>query len=281
MTENEHQVEGGAHGSFAESLGELILQLAEHFNSQPGFMWSTSGLEVLHADWPAYPRGHGVRWALETLSQFPTETVFDVEDRIDECTLFVVRRGTRDARTAIHLAVWDEDLRACAVRRWLAGISEHGPAIEFSTNSIYLTSDGAHAALVQELTRNVNRELLAEVEEYLYATRYDTAVREAALRVEIELRALASNDQLRGQRLVDHCFQPGAPFDRAGLTNAQRVNLQNMFRAYFTFVRNEYAHNLPGTDVLMACRLVARAGELVSVIRSLAGVPGEVGGDRR
>ncbi len=46
MTESEHQVEGGAHGSLAESLGELILQLAEHFNSQPGFMWITSGFEV-------------------------------------------------------------------------------------------------------------------------------------------------------------------------------------------------------------------------------------------
>ena len=46
--------------SVSSSLEDLIPSLAEHFATHPGFMWQAVGFEGLHADWPAYPLGHGV-----------------------------------------------------------------------------------------------------------------------------------------------------------------------------------------------------------------------------
>src|SRR5262249_35060443 len=48
------------------------------------------GFEILHADWPAYPRGHGIRSTLNALAEYPRNTRFFPIDNIDQCTLFAV-----------------------------------------------------------------------------------------------------------------------------------------------------------------------------------------------
>src|SRR2546422_3952053 len=72
------------------SLEETISLLGQSFASHPGFMWTDAGFEILHADWPAYPRGHGIRTTLSALAEYPGNTRFFPIDNIDQCTLFAV-----------------------------------------------------------------------------------------------------------------------------------------------------------------------------------------------
>jgi len=97
-----------------DGLVAAVRDIAAAFAHHPGFMWTESGFEVLHVDWPAYPIAHGLRAALYTLADYPTSTRFFAVDNIDACTLLSVNRKLQtNARNPEHLwvAVWDEDLR--------------------------------------------------------------------------------------------------------------------------------------------------------------------------
>ncbi|MBI3611154.1 MAG: hypothetical protein HY204_10705 [Nitrospirae bacterium] len=101
----------------AVSLGDVIDTLGRSFASHPGFMWTGSRFEILHADWPAYPRGHGITITLRVLAEYPRDTEFFSIDSIDQCTLFAVGEKPKQdpyGLQHLHVAVWDDDLRACA-----------------------------------------------------------------------------------------------------------------------------------------------------------------------
>jgi hypothetical protein len=140
--------------------------------------------------------------------------------------------------------------------------------LEVTRQFITLTGDGAHAALINELTSEDDEYLLPEVIDHLYAGRYDTAVREAALRVEVAMKD-ASASSAFGQKLIEACLVENGPLVPAGLPNAHRAAIQSAFRSFFAYVRNEYAHNIPATDLLTACRLVRRSCELLQCISML------------
>lgn len=69
---------------------------------------------MIHADWPIYPAGHGIRPALESLGNFPKGTKFFRIDDIDQCDLLVAdfSKNTDDAfdYQNFHVAIWHEDL---------------------------------------------------------------------------------------------------------------------------------------------------------------------------
>ena len=72
------------------SLADELEALARLFSSHPGFMWTEGGFSVLHADWPAYPKGAGYKHAIAALADAVYR--FYPLDNIDQCTLFLVDR---------------------------------------------------------------------------------------------------------------------------------------------------------------------------------------------
>src|SRR5262245_29297320 len=90
-----------------------VLALENVFANHPGFMRCEAGFVVLHADWPAYPLGHGLRPSIASLAEYPAKTRFWPIDRIDQCTLFVagdVPKKDPYNEGLFHVAIWDEDL---------------------------------------------------------------------------------------------------------------------------------------------------------------------------
>ena len=252
-------------------LEGLITTFAASFSSHPGFMLTDVGFEVLHADWPAYPIGHGLRPALQTLAEFPFGTRFWELDQIDQCCLFIVGHKPDDNAFAshfFHVAVWNDDLRDCGRRGYVAGIQDEGTHFYFPDGAMTLTGRGAQAALIHELTRDVAADLLAKIESHLFSEQYDTAVREVTICVELAMRC-ATNSSLHGMHLVDHCFGKQGVLVPSSLPNNLRLGLRTMFRTYFSYVRNEYAHEFPPTDAVTACRIVRRSGDLIRVLEVL------------
>jgi len=92
----------------------------------PGFLNYEDGFEVLHADWPNYPLGHGWEIALKTIGNFPEDTFFYEIDDIDYCKLFVSTEptGKKDILSGefLHIASWHEDLIALKNMNLIEGV---------------------------------------------------------------------------------------------------------------------------------------------------------------
>jgi hypothetical protein len=84
------------------------------------------GFELIHADWPIYPTGHGARLALESFGNFQRGTKFTRIDDIDQCDLFVANlsQNTNDPLNYqhYHVAIWHEDLVALHQNGWISGM---------------------------------------------------------------------------------------------------------------------------------------------------------------
>jgi hypothetical protein len=92
-----------------------LMSLVDH----PGFLsYKGGGFEVLHADWPAYPAGHGWELALRCLAVFPQGVRFRQLDDIDQCRLFIAVGsgpclepiGDLYDQKWFHVAIWTRDL---------------------------------------------------------------------------------------------------------------------------------------------------------------------------
>jgi hypothetical protein len=100
----------------------------------PGFMAYGGGsliFDVLHADWPVYPAGHGWALALCSLAVFPSDVRFRKVDEIDQCLLFIAvgagpclepRNDFYDSKW-FHVSTWREDLLELHSRGYVSGIS--------------------------------------------------------------------------------------------------------------------------------------------------------------
>jgi hypothetical protein len=256
-----------------DSLPDAIASLRQIFASHPGFMWTDSGFEVLHADWPAYPRGHGIATALTALAEYPRGTKFFPIDKIDQCTLFVIGDKPKEnplGSQHLHVAIWDDDLRGCASAQFVEGVRDEGKDefLTFPDGFIQLAEKGVDVAIINALLGPAANSLQHEIIEHLYDARYHSAVREASLGVEIALRS-ASGLPDHGRRLVEKCFGEDGALVPKELTNASRQTLRNAFHGYFKYVRNEYAHNLPPVDMLTACTLVRRSAALLAAIHAM------------
>jgi hypothetical protein len=175
--------------------------------------------------------GFGQRCRL--LWYFPLGTRFWSLDQIDQCTLFIVgRKPGTDAFEShfLHVAVWDDDLRVCNRRGYVAGIQDEGTYLYFPAGAMTLTEEGAHASLIRELARDVDAALLSQIEDHLYSRRYDTAVREAAICVELAMRH-ATNSTLHGMGLVDHWFGNRGVLVPPNPANSHRLGLRAVWCA--------------------------------------------------
>jgi hypothetical protein len=262
-----------------DPLAALVTGLAKQFLGHPGFMWSDDGFEVLHADWPAYPRGHGLRAALSALADFPSSESFYRIDSIDRCSLFLVgRKPDRNAfdKALFHVALWDDDLREGATHQLFAGVTVASEHLEFDGGAFSVTPKGEEVTLLFELTRRVHPDLFSAVESLLFIGRYDSAVREASIILENRLRATTPElAELSGHRLVDAwCERVFAGVLATQISNASRVELRASLRRFFTYVRNEFAHNLAEIGVVPTGRLLARCSLLFEVTRELARASG-------
>jgi hypothetical protein len=266
--------------SIEDALSEinaLINTFATDAIKHPGFMWTPSGFQVLHADWPAYPRGSGLFVTLKTLSEYPKGTEFYNIDNIDQCTLFVVGQlpaKDKFSSNYLHIALWDEDLRDCQNRSFITGVEEvDRNFLSFPNQFIELTYKGENAAIILELTKNANEKIISPIIDFLFDEKYDTAVRETALRLELFLRETIKSDKY-GVKLLEQAFREGGPLVPSGIPNSSRLMIRSSFISYFKYVRNEYAHKIPTTDLLSACRLISRSSELYNLINRLSNVMG-------
>ena len=111
--------------------------------------------------------------------------------------LFVVGtepKGDPFASKYIHVAVWDDDLRACAASRYIEGVRDDDDYLEFPSGSIRLTHKGIGAATVNALLGSELRTIEPDLLELLHEGRYETAVREACVRVEVALKRASGQE---------------------------------------------------------------------------------------
>src|SRR5262245_43908333 len=227
-TEAADQVTSGG-GQNASSLEDAIETLGRSFVDHPGFMWTSTGLEVLHAEWPAYPHGHGLTFPSHALAECPQGTLFFPIDSIDQCTLFAVGEKPRQdpyGSQHLHIAAWNKDLRGLAAAGHLDGVRDEGEVLSFPTGSMELTQKGLHAATIDMLLGPEVQLLGDDLLLHLHEGRFDTAIREASLRVEIALRR-ASGLSEHGRRLVETCFGEAGVLVPQSMTKATRQTLRN------------------------------------------------------
>lgn len=254
-----------------ESLLQFIDSMASHFLDHPGFMWTGDGFEVLHADWPAYPIGHGIRNALSRFADFPLDTQFSAIDNIDQCTLFIVkgiRHGGEYDKRNYHIALWDEDIRKLAQNNFISGVTIVEDELEYHEDHISLIDKGVKATLFYELAYDIHPEIVALVEEFILMGRYDTAIREADLLLEMRLREATGTKDF-GQKLVDKCFGEDGLLLPASLPNSSRLEMRAIFRRFFNYVRNDFAHNFSSISLVTTVRLLRRCSRLLELVAKL------------
>jgi hypothetical protein len=238
--------------------------------------------EAIHADWPAYPVGHGADVALETLGCFPEGTHFRAIDNIDRCTLFLAQeyidRHHADDRYSDHhhhVAIWHEDLRALRDAEWASGfcadplpkdtkeywyevggvlrpvpsreLDPEEEAVErllqatVAPEGVSLTPAGWDRLLTLRQPLALHSQLSARAAPLLKIGFFDSAVREAAILLESDLRRRTGTD-LYGQQLVIRYMKDVAT--KAGVMGAFQRHLRSELRTLFMFIRNEFAHNI-------------------------------------
>lgn len=110
----------------------------DEIGNHPGLMTYSNGrIELLHANWPAYPSGRGWSLALASLAVFPRGVRFRKIDYIDQCVLLVAegsgsclqpKDNLFDTRW-FHVAIFREDLLELIDRELVAG-ARHLSAFE-------------------------------------------------------------------------------------------------------------------------------------------------------
>jgi hypothetical protein len=91
----------------------------------PGALFYEAGIEIIHANWPAYPIGHGVQAAMENLSCFSRDTIFYPIDDIDGILLCIneePRMKEPFHPKYYHIALWHDDLHELNRIRIISGI---------------------------------------------------------------------------------------------------------------------------------------------------------------
>jgi hypothetical protein len=199
----------------------------------PGFMLYDSDpilLEVIHANWPIYPPGHGYELAIESLAVFPTNWRFQKIDEIDQCVLFIALDPDEGppqknvyASDLFHVAVWSEDLLELHHRGFISGLflltqyeaalayyqkfkdifvgmplpqpddDDCPTVVEFADDGITVTPAGAEALIA--LSRPVDeldQAIRVRVNPLLAIPFYDTAVREAGVILETRIREITN-----------------------------------------------------------------------------------------
>jgi hypothetical protein len=258
--------------------GDVQSDLEEVFFNHPGFMAYGIGFEVLHADWPAYPLGHGLRAAIATLADYPVQSYFSPVDNIDHCTLFVLgdipEKNPYDEKF-LHVAIWDEDLIELSQLHLLDGMSVVGgssqkmtgaPYLQYDTASVILNDLGHEFALFLELTPQVRWKLLQDLMPIILAGKYDSVVRDAAVGLESRMKAICKTESY-GLKLVEECLgENGILIAHTKLSNSTRLELRSMFRRFFKFVRNEVAHNEVDFDILSTARMLNKCSILHDIL---------------
>ena len=195
---------------------------------------------------------------------------------IDQCTLFLVDRVAKPSENEfnqdfIHVALWDRDLRECARRGYVSGLTHlEEDFLYYSGDSISLTDEGQHVALIHELAFGLHPRLLERVELYLYNARYEAAVREASILLESSLRSLiGTTEAVSGFALIDKCFGPKDNILPKDTVNSERLRVRHEFRLYFKYVRNPFAHEERKIDPVTCSLILRRCTYLMRVVEML------------
>jgi len=266
----------------------------------PGFLGCTSrGVIAIHADWPAYAIEHGAAYALERLGQFPVGTRFFAIDDIDQCLLLRVDRSGEykddfDHRL-FHVALWHEDILDLFSNAWVEGVSgltprqwainrcdelrQHSMRLAdgrlvplpdpddfddtmatialISKHGMQVTSTGFEE-LAQILTEQFPKtpvEILARVEPLIGIRAYGAAIREACVILESHVRSLTDSN-LFGNRLIEkYCGDL-----QAHVIESHVKWLRTELRSCFSFVRNDFMHNLRDLSETQCLALLTRVG---------------------
>lgn len=109
----------------------------------------------------------------------------------------------------------------------------------------------------------INSELLKRIEPLLYINYFDSAVREAAILLELKLKKINNNKKLFGQQLVDLHYEN--LIKKFNGTDSYLKYYRSLLRCSVNFIRNEYAHDFPITSENRAKRLITLYSKLVDL----------------
>jgi hypothetical protein len=254
--------------------------LEEH----PGYFGITSqGAILIHADWPVYPEEHGADLALLWLTAFPPGTAFKQIDDIDQCWLFLAdllgtdhRKKAFDERN-FHVAIWHEDLVNLHKGGLINGLLTEGEALRlywsklpadlkeenptpsdpdfeditlsksFSDAGVTVSFAGrSHAAslLVDPVVGDLSS-LGDRVPRLFELGYYDTAVREACVRLEAQIKT-AIGSRKWGDPLANE-FITNLRSRGIFIESFLRV-LRAQIRMALKFIRNDFMHNFVHMD---------------------------------
>jgi hypothetical protein len=256
---------------------EKVLRLSKFFD-HPGLMWNIDGsFEILHADWPVYPPGHGWLKALEVLGSYPKDTIFMEIDSIDLCKLFIVSRNEKIEdvynEKHFHIAIWDEDLLELSQQQMITGVDVEEDEIFGYKKKVVIIAEGIKLTEVgyqRLLDFNWNNpevllhEISKRVKPIIGIAYYDTAVREANIIIEMRLCDITGSNSY-GQKLINEyynllCSRNG------GQSSALLKVLRSELRSLFKFVRNDYAHNLKQIGIKECHAILQRASRVLYTI---------------
>jgi len=248
------------------------------FFDHPGLMWNVDGsFEMLHADWPVYPPGHGWLKALEVLGSYPKGTIFKEIDSIDLCKLFIVSRNEKIEdvynERHFHIAIWDKDLIKLNQQRMITGVDSDddnlfgfNKCVVISAEGIKLTQIGYQSLL--DFNWNKPEDLVHEISQrvkpLIGIAYYDTAVREANIIIEMRLCGITGSNAY-GQKLINEYYDLLCSRNN-GQSSALLKVLRSELRSIFKFIRNDYAHNLKQIGVKECHAILQRASRVLHTI---------------
>ena len=248
-------------------------------------------LDFIHADWPAYPEGYGIRSALEALAQFESDTEFEPIDYIDQCTLFVVTPyvGDEYSEENRHLALWDQDIIELVHEGLINGVNaptSYVDGVSVTKHIDYeihpvskrwimaLSNKGQDAAPFFKDTMGCDSRILAEVDPLLFHSKGDSAIRLATITVESSLKQKIGHEEMYGKALIKKCFKPGSgeliPEDDLSFDSANTFDfLNDLFDTY----RNPFAHNARPTYSQEVGDALSRCSTILALLDTLRKTP--------
>lgn len=227
-------------------------------------------------EWPASPRSFLDDTIVE-LSEFPEGTQFYQIDSSDICTLFSADRPiakNKYTSNVYFVAAWHMCL-SDGLKKGLIDsfVIESGKPI-FPLGYFKLSPNGYRYALLSRLTEHmpIHHPFINEVHDYLVQGKFDTAIREATVKLENRMHQISGAPlKAHGVKLIQILFK-NAP----GTKNTYEHHLRYSevkFRRFFSYVRNEFAHKIHNPDMATTINLIARCAELYISLHALLGYP--------
>jgi len=226
-------------------------------------------------DWPSGPKS-SFEDTIEELADFPKETKFYKIESNNVATLFSVDQvlpKMHSAYNSFFVAIFNKCFSEGVQLNTFTDCVIDKNVIHFPLGYFRITDNGHRLSTLSRLTLEMTiHPIIDEVYELIVFGKYDTAIREASVRLENRIRVLCSaSDKLFGINLIKELFK-NAPVTEE--THEIHLKYQEKeFRKFFSYVRNKFAHNVVNTDMATTICLIAKCSTLYLNLHAVLGYP--------